>query len=71
MQQKEIGHEKQKRDVKIDTKDQWAQFIIKNSYYTLEKNKLKSNILTHKKDEFTKDFDKINQFVLTNNICKY
>ena len=56
---------------KIDTKDQWAQFIIKNSYYTLEKNKLKSNILTHKKDEFTKDFDKINQFVLTNNICKY
>ena len=24
-----------------------------------------------KKDEFTKDFDKINQFVLTNNICKY
>ena len=56
---------------KIDTKDQWAQFIIKNSYYTLEKNKLNSNILTHKKDEFTNDFDKINQFVLTNNICKY
>ena len=46
---------------KIDTNDQWTQFIIKNSHYTIDKNRLQS----HRSDVFTKEVDKISKFVLT------
>ena len=53
---------------KIDTKDQWTEFIIKNSHYTIDKDRLRSL----KSEVFTKEVDKISKFVLTKtNKCKY
>ena len=57
-------------DNKIDTKDQWTQFILLNTNYTYEKKRIRSN-KTHKKDEYIKDIENINKFILTKTNCKY
>ena len=57
-------------DNKIDTKDQWTQFILSNTYYTFEKKRIRSN-KTQKTDEYTKDIENINKFILTKTNCKY
>lgn len=57
-------------DNKIDTKDQWAQFILSNTNYTFEKKRIRSN-KTQKTDEYTKDIENITKFILTKTNCKY
>ena len=57
-------------DNKIDTKDQWTQFILSNTNYTFEKKRIRSN-KTQKTDEYTKDIENINKFILTKTNCKY
>ena len=51
-------------DNKIDTKDQWTQFILSNTNYTFEKKRIRSN-KTQKTDEYTKDIENITKFILT------
>ena len=55
----EIGGSKQKQ------KDDWTQFIVKNSNPTHTQNEKKQN-----KDEYINDFDNINHFILTKINCK-
>ena len=57
-------------DNKIDTKDQWTQFILSNTNYTFEKKRIRSN-KTQKTDEYTKDIENITKFILTKTNCKY
>ena len=57
-------------DNKIDTKDQWTQFILSNTNYTFEKKRIRSN-KTQKTDEYTKDIENINKFILTKTNSKY
>ena len=57
-------------DNKIDTKDQWTQFILSNTNYTIEKKRIRSN-KTQKTDEYTKDIENITKFILTKTNCKY
>lgn len=57
-------------DNKIDTKDQWIQFILSNTNYTFEKKRIRSN-KTQKTDEYTKDIENITKFILTKTNCKY
>lgn len=55
---------------KIDAKDQWTQFILKNSNYTFN-NKNTKNKITHTTDEFITDIENINTFILKKTkICK-
>ena len=57
-------------DNKIDTKDQWTQFILSNTNYTFEKKRIRSN-KTQKTDEYTKDIENITKCILTKTNCKY
>ena len=55
-------------DNKIDTNDQWTQFILSNTHYTIDKQRIR---LTHKKDEYIKDIENINRFIFSKTNYKY